>query len=252
MTYFLIGLGVILAYLLASILAGVSLGIIEYFRIKSGKIVDPDTGLNMKSCFNRGILEDIVLEAFSAVFYNRVISSILAIIFYPLKAWSRNIVYNHFFRNNFRFRCNIHRKFKLYNLKNDKFKNGFYATARGNTGVSKSYKSKNMIVGYRNDLMSHILFPIAFMIWLYNNDNNPYDMSGLKSASNTLVNTLVHKRIPKFLHKYIFDKNIGKDMGSYLDVGDNLIKEPAYISFILNRLFLYEDRDMNINMYFDN
>ena len=137
--------------------------------------------------------------------------------------------------------------YKFYSLKNDKFKNGFYAMSRNKGNVSKNYKSKNMIVGYRDDTMAHILFPIAFMIWLYNNDSSPYDMSGLKSTSNTLV----YKRIPKFLHKYIFDNNVGKDKGSYLEVGDNLIKEPAYISFLVNRIFIYEHLDMNINLYYN-
>lgn len=246
MTYFLIGLGVILAYLIASISVGIVLGIREYFKIKVGSLVEVD-GLyvNMKPSFNRGLFKSIMLDCIIAVFYNRFISAILAIIFYPLKAWSRNIVYNHFFRNNFRTYMNWHNTIKFYSLKNDKFKNGFYAMSRNKGSVSKNYKSKNMIVGYRDDTMAHILFPIAFMIWLYSNDSNPFDMAGLNKG-------VYHSpAVLKSLRKYILDENIGKDKGSYLEVGDNLIKEPAYISFLVNRIFIYEHLDINIKLYYN-
>ena len=247
MTYFMLGICVILAYLLASMLFGFILGIIEYFRIRVGV----KEGVNTRSIFKRGIVCDILLELFTNIFYNRILVVVFSIVFYPLKAWSRNIVYNHFFKNDFKMNIFIDKKVKFYALKNDRFKNGFYVMPRSNKdSVSNSYKSKNMIVGYRNDLMSHILFPIAFMIWLYNNDDNPYDMSAHPVDHRDIKNKQKYKFIPEFLHKYL--KDIGKDRGSYLQVGDNLIKEPAYVSFIIDSLFISGCTDINIRFFYDN
>lgn len=239
-------MGSLLGYLVFSLVIGLVIGTVEYWRIK----VDKERGY---SCYTRrSKITNIFLTVIMFLFYSRIISSIWAIVLYPFKAWSRNVVYNHFFKSHFRYFKIKDLKVMKYSLKNERFKNGFYTMERlPNHLVHKNYKSKNMVVGYNSNNFMFILFPVAFMIWLYNNDFNTYDMSGSNTNNISIKNGERLKFIPQFIRDKCDVTKIGLFLGSYVAVGDNLISERAFVSFLLNRLFLSEYKSINIGMYFD-
>lgn len=251
----------LIVYGVLSLFVGIFIGILQYFKIKSngGSSLVQYHSRHKTSALNKLIKKVVVF-----FFYGRLVTALLGLLTYRLKGWSRKVVYNHMFNNNYRFFAIKDINVRFYNLVSNKYPNGFYMYPRPAglhnesaevDDIYKKTKEKNKgpiftKLNYGAFKMA-ILFPIAFAIWLYQNDRHRYDMSAEKIDNKMIYEKSTLGFLPKFISDKCNPELYVNNVGSYLDVGDKQVKERAIISFLLDRIFIDEYTNINFSLYFD-
>ena len=241
----------LLIYGVLSLFVGVLIGILQYFKIKSN---GASSLFQYHSRYKTSALNKLTKKVVVFFFYGRLVTAILGLLTYRLKGWSRKVVYNHMFNNNYRFWAikDVHVRF--CNLISNKYPNGFYTYPRGAEDVDDIYKKNKGPIFTKlnhNSFAMGILFPIAFAIWLYQNDRHRYDMSAEKIDNKMIYEKSTLGFLPKFISNKCNPELYVNNVGSYLNVGDNQVKERATISFLLDRIFIDEYTNINFSLYFD-
>ena len=248
----------LIVYGVLSLFVGIFIGILQYFKIKS------NSGSSLVQYHSRhktSALNKLIKKAVVFFFYGRLTTALLGLLTYRLKGWSRKVVYNHMFNNNYRFWTIKDVGVRFCNLISNKYPNGFYTYPRGTGGlfpagldVDDIYKKNKGPIFTKlnhNSFAMGILFPIAFAIWLYQNDRHRYDMSAEKIDNKMIYEKSTLGFLPKFISDKCNPELYVNNVGSYLNVGDNQVKERAIISFLLDRIFIDEYTNINFSLYFD-
>ena len=247
----------LIVYGVLSLFVGIFIGILQYFKIKSN---GGSSLVQYHSRHRTSVLNKLIKKVVVFFFYGRLVTAILGLLTYRLKGWSRKVVYNHMFKNNYRFWeiRDVHVRF--CNLISNKYPNGFYTYPRDSDGLGISVdvddiykKNKGPIftkLNYNSFVMG-ILFPIAFAVWLYQNDKHRYDMSAEKIDNKMIYEKSTLGFLPKFISDKCNPELYVNNVGSYLNVGDNQVKERAIVSFLLDRIFIDEYTNINFSLYFD-
>ena len=247
----------LIVYGVLSLFVGIFIGILQYFKIKSN---GGNSSVQYHSRHKTSVLNKLIKKVVVFFFYGRVVTAILGLLTYRLKGWSRKIVYNHMFNNNYRFWAIKDAHVRFCNLISNKYPNGFYTYPRDSDGLGISVdiddiykKNKGPIFTKlnHNSFTMGILFPIAFAIWLYQNDKHRYDMSAEKIDNKMIYEKSTLGFLPKFISDKCNPELYVNNVGSYLNVGDNQVKERAMISFLLDRIFIDEYTNINFSLYFD-
>lgn len=200
-------------------------------------------------------LRNMVLNLLAVLFFNRIVSTIIALVTYPVRGWATNIVYNYLLHKDYEFHDLAIRNPKKHNLASRAFKNGFYGLDRMCNPIllgNEYRKNKIGLIGYKYNIFTALFFPVAMFIWFFHNDKNPYYMAAIDRKTNGDI-FMGHKLkwIPFFIRKHCNVLEIANHYGPFLDVGEKQIKERAMVSFILGRLFLDEIDDINFKTYFN-
>ena len=247
----------LIVYGVLSLFVGIFIGILQYFKIKSN---GRSSLVQYHSRHRTSVLNKLIKKVVVFFFYGRLATALLGLLTYRLKDWSRKVVYNHMFNNNYRFSAIKDAPVRFCNLISNKYPNGFYTYPRNSDGLSASEdvddiykKNKGPIFTKLNhsSFTMGILFPIAFAIWLYQNDKHRYDMSAEKIDNKMIYEKSTLGFLPKFISDKCNPELYVNNVGSYLNVGDNQVKERAIISFLLDRIFIDEYTNINFSLYFD-
>jgi hypothetical protein len=117
----------LLLYGVLSLFVGLLIGILQYFKIKSN---GGSSLVQYHSRYKTSALNKLIKKVIVFFFYGRLVTAILGLLTYRLKGWSRKVVYNHMFNNNYRFWeiKDVHVRF--CNLVSNKYPNGFYMYPR--------------------------------------------------------------------------------------------------------------------------
>ena len=244
----------LIMYGVLSLFVGLLIGIHQYFKIKSN-------GGSYHSRHKTSTLNKLIKKVVVFFFYGRLVTALLGLLTYRLKGWSRKVVYNHMLNNNYRFFItrDVHHV-RFYNLWSNKHPNGFYMYSRPAglhdkpveiDDIYKKNKGPIFIKLNYNAFKMAILFPIAFAIWLYQNDRHRYDMSAEKIDNKMIYEKSTLGFLPKFISNKCNPELYVNNIGSYLDVGDKQVKERAIVSFLLDRIFIDEYTSINFSLYFD-
>lgn len=200
-------------------------------------------------------LRNIVLKLLAFLFFNKIVSTIVALMTYPIRRWASNIVYNYLLHKDYEFQDLCDRDPRKHPMSSRMFPNGFYGLQRRCNPIllgDEYRKNKIGLIAYRYNIFTPILFPIAMWVWFFHNDRNPFYMAAIDRKTNgDIYMGRRLKWIPFFIRKYCNIVEIANHYGSYLDVGEKQIKERAIVSFILGRLFLDEINDINFKTYFN-
>ena len=252
----------LIMYGVLSLFVGLLIGIHQYFKINSNG-VNSNGGSSLVQYHSRhrtSTLNKLIKKVVVFFFYGRLVTALLGLLTYRLKGWSRKVVYNHMFNNNYRFFVIRDISVRFCNLISDRYPNGFYTYPRL-TGphnepveiddIYKKNKGPIFIKLNYSTFKMGILFPIAFAIWLYQNDRHRYDMSAEKIDNKMIYEKSTLGFLPKFISDKCNPELYVNNVGSYLNVGDNQVKERAIISFLLDRIFIDEYTNINFSLYFD-
>ena len=247
----------LIVYGVLSLFVGIFIGILQYFKIKSN---GRSSLVQYHSRHRTSVLNKLIKKVIVFFFYGRLVTAILGLLTYGLKGWSRKVVYNHMFNNYYRFWEIRDAHVRFCNLISNKYPNGFYTYPRDSDGLGISVdiddiykKNKGPIftkLNYNSFTMG-ILFPIAFAVWLYQNDKHRYDMSAEKIDNKMIYEKSTLGFLPKFISDKCNPELYVNNVGSYLNVGDNQVKERAIVSLLLDRLFIDEYTNINFSLYFD-
>ena len=131
----------LLVYGVLSLFVGIFIGILQYFKIKSN---GRSSLVQYHSRHRTSVLNKLIKKVVVFFFYGRLTTALLGLLTYRLKGWSRKIVYNHMFKNNYRFWeiRDVHVRF--CNLISNKYPNGFYTYPRDSNGLSVSVDIDNI------------------------------------------------------------------------------------------------------------
>ena len=247
----------LIVYGVLSLFVGIFIGILQYFKIKSN---GRSSLIQYHSRHRTSTLNKLIKKAVVFFFYGRLVTATLALLTYKLKGWSRKVVYNHMFNNSYRFWEIRDVNVRFYNLISDRYPNGFYTYPRLTGPHNEPVEIDDIYKKNKGPIFTKLnygafkmamLFPIAFAIWLYHNDRHRYDMSAEQIDNKMIYEKSTLGFLPKFVSDKCNPELYVNNVGSYLDVGDNQIKERAIISFLIDRIFIDEYTSINFSLYFD-